>query len=205
MANGVKDVMGLDGVQCPPGQLFVEQSLISIVDLTKPLHVQRRFTVALCLEVAEHLDAECAEVLVKSLTGLADTIFFSAACPGQPGQHHVNCQWPIYWQNIFNSFGFTCEDQIRWDLWPNTEVEPWYRQNMFIAKRNPAEAGAEPRLASVVHPDLLRAVANQDVRESHLRELSQGGMRMRWYITVMLMAIWAKLRRLCSRIACCIG
>jgi hypothetical protein len=197
--NGVHDVLGLDGVRCPSSQLFVDPSLITIVDLTKPLSVNRRFTVALCLEVAEHLDAEYARQLVKSLTELADTCFFSAACPGQPGQHHINCRWPCYWQAFFNSFDFTCHDQIRWALWPISEIEPWYRQNIFIAKRNRAEAGNEPRLASVVHPDLVQAVANQQVREMHVHELSQGAMGVQWYLTITARAMLAKLGRRISR------
>lgn len=193
--HGIHDVVGIDGVACPDEELAVDRSLIRICDLTGPLRLGRRFDVALCLEVAEHLDECHAAGLIKSLTQLADVVVFSAACPNQPGQHHVNCQWPSYWQKIFNSYHYSCEDKIRWALWPIAEIEPWYRQNMFVARRDPVAAGTEPRLLNVVHPELALCLATREVRELQLREVSHGSLPVHWYLTVPVNALLAKLGR----------
>ena len=57
----------------------------------------RRFDLALCLDVTEHLPRECADPLVTLLTSLAPVVAFSAAIPVQDSYNHVNCQWPAYW------------------------------------------------------------------------------------------------------------
>jgi hypothetical protein len=35
---------------------------------------------------------------------------------------------------------------------------PWYRQNIFSATYVPTMAGQEPRIAPVIHPDMLRVM-----------------------------------------------
>jgi SAM-dependent methyltransferase len=111
---GVPDLHGIDGVDCSGDRSRVR---FSKLDLTKPFSLGRRYDVVLCLEVAEHLDETHAKVLIRSLVAHAPKIIFSAACPGQPGQHHVNCRWPDYWQSLFNDEGFACDDAIRWSIW----------------------------------------------------------------------------------------
>ena len=154
---GVGDVLGIDGVSIPDHQLFVPKGLIRQQDLTLAWNLGRVFDLALCLEVAEHLDAEWASMLIKNLTAHANMIVFSAACPGQPGYHHVNCQWPTYWQELFNREGYTCSDALRWQIWNDVRVEAWYRQNIFVAYRQPEVAGKEKRMVSVIHPEMLTA------------------------------------------------
>ena len=79
-------------------------------------NLEPKFDLALCLEVGEHLESRAAKVLVEALAAHADEIVFSAACPGQPGRHRVNCQWPGYWQGMFDESGFSCSDAIRWRI-----------------------------------------------------------------------------------------
>jgi len=195
---GVDDVAGLDGVDIPAGDLLVPAAAFRVVDLNDAWSLSRRFDVALCLEVAEHLEEAAATPLVESLTRHADVVVFSAACPGQPGQHHVNCQWPVYWQERFNACGFVCSDAIRWRLWNEAAVDVWYRQNLFVAERDGERAGREERLKSVVHPDFLPhlvfAGATSQVVE-RVRSLEEGAMPVAWYATSALKALTAKIRR----------
>jgi SAM-dependent methyltransferase len=149
---GVSDLHGVDGIDANSSANF------SKLDLTQPIRLGRRYDVVLCLEVGEHLDSAYSRVLIGSLVAHAPKIIFSAACPGQPGQHHVNCQWPDYWQSLFNREGFACYDTVRWSIWNDKLIEPWYRQNMFIATYAPSIAGNETRIAAVVHPDMLRVM-----------------------------------------------
>ncbi len=167
---GVPEVCGLDGIApvhgLPEPARFIQQ------DLSEEWSLGRRFDMVLCLEVAEHLDAPAAPNLVRSLCAHTDLIMFSAAIPGQSGQHHVNCQWPEYWQALFNIQGFCCSDDVRWKLWDRKEIEVWYRQNIFIAFRS-EKAGTEPRIRSVLHPELFKQMVNNVADEAYPEHLEQ--------------------------------
>jgi hypothetical protein len=152
---GIVDIQGIDGVDVCHSKLLTLHDKFQQKELTKPWDLKRKFDLAICLEVAEHLDPSCAELLLKNITMHSDLVLFSAACPSQNGQHHVNCQWPVYWQSIFNMLGYVCSDSIRWKIWEVSEIEPWYRQNIFMATRDSEKAGSECRIRSVIHPDML--------------------------------------------------
>lgn len=153
---GLRDIKGIDGVRSLPADLHVEADLIAISDLTKAVALGRRFDAILCLEVAEHLQESSAEVLIETLCAHGNLVFFSAAAPGQHGEHHVNCRWPTYWQALFNKFRFACRDEIRSVIWDDVMIEPWYRQNIFSAHFEPELAGSEPRIRHLIHPDMTQ-------------------------------------------------
>jgi SAM-dependent methyltransferase len=196
-AFGVEDVFGVDGVAMEADQLLIPTDVFRVVDLRAPWNLERKFDVALCLEVAEHLDARAGGLLVEMLTAHADEIVFSAACPGQPGQHHINCQWPVYWQEVFNRVGFTCSDAIRWKIWDDHTIDVWYRQNMFVATRD-ARAGREERLRAVIHPDFLPHLVFAEaasVATQRVKSVEDGAMPVAWYASSAVRALVAKLRR----------
>lgn len=97
---GVTDLLGLDGSWV--NKTLLEKNLeigkFQEVDLEIGFKVARRFDLAICLEVVEHLGENSAENFIESLTTASDCILFSAGIPGQFGQNHVNEQWPDYWQ-----------------------------------------------------------------------------------------------------------
>jgi len=197
-AQGITDFLGVDGVALDDRQLLIPSSQYQCHDLTKPLHLGRQFDLVLCLEVAEHLDPATAPCLVETLVNHSNQVFFSAASPGQPGQHHVNCQWPAYWQGLFNARGYLCEDAIRWQLWDDSRVEPWYRQNLFLARKDSKNAGQEPRLSPVIHPEMLphfEAARAEIASKQHQSNLEEGHLPATWYARLTLRAWRQKLRR----------
>ena len=139
---------------------------------------------------------------MDSLVRHTDVVLFSAACPGQFGQHHVNCQWPGYWQNLFNERGYACCDDIRWSIWSDERIEPWYRQNMFIARRDMALAGKEKRLESVIHPAIFQG-AHGVVYDACLRQIEGGSMRVQWYLGNMIGVLISRAKRLFNRTETC--
>jgi Methyltransferase domain len=165
---GLTDVWGIDGNV--PAQPLSPSVQFKSVNLTTAWNLGRRFDLAICLEVAEHLPEEFASHLVESLCSHADAVYFSAAIPGQPGQHHVNCQWPDYWQTLFNKFGYACSDEIRWKIWNDDQIEPWYRQNLFAAVKS-SSAGSEPRIRPVVHPVIHAALVTENRAQSPLQRI----------------------------------
>ncbi len=78
-------------------------------DLGKP-------DLAICTEVAEHLDEKHAAGLVALLCSAMCPIVFTAAPPGQDGHHHVNCQPMPYWQRLFNDRGVILDREATLEL-----------------------------------------------------------------------------------------
>jgi hypothetical protein len=101
-------------------------------DLSKPLDLGRRFDLVQSLEVAEHLPEASARDFVASLVRHADVVLFSAAVPGQGGEHHVNEQPPEYWRALFGEQGYDCFDFLRQRLRGRGDVKPWYRYNTLM-------------------------------------------------------------------------
>jgi SAM-dependent methyltransferase len=191
---GVRDVFGIDGVEVKSDDFAVEPSRRAIVNLTQAWRLERRFDVVLCLEVAEHLNEPHAPTLIDALVDHTDYVVFSAACPNQRGQHHVNCQWPEYWQSLFNQREFVCSDEVRWRIWDDERIEPWYRQNMFVATRDKSMAGLDPRIRPVLHPGVWSNAA---------KALEQGYLEWHWYVSCVPLAFSRKaLRRLKKMTGC---
>jgi SAM-dependent methyltransferase len=159
---GAEDILGIDGDGIDPRELLIPPERFLRRDLTRPVELDRTFDLAVSLEVAEHLPAECADSFVASLTRLAPVVLFSAAVPFQGGLHHLNEQWPEYWAERFRSHGFAAIDAIRPAVWQDDRVEWWYAQNILLFARDEAltsqpalrEAWERtgPRVLPLVHP-----------------------------------------------------
>lgn len=130
--QGVADILGVDGDYVAPSLLQIPQPLFISHDLRNLFSAPRQFDLALCLEVAEHLPAECADVLIDSLVRLAPVVAFSAAVPHQGGTDHRNEQWPEYWAAKFQARGFVSIDYLRPRIWNNDDVAWWFAQNMIL-------------------------------------------------------------------------
>ena len=83
--NGVTDIFGVDGDYVDRKVLLIPRERFRAADLSRPLNLDRRFDLAISVEVAEHSPAAAAETFVQSLTGLSDRSVFSAAIPLQGG------------------------------------------------------------------------------------------------------------------------
>jgi SAM-dependent methyltransferase len=179
---GVTDIIGMDGDYVDRKLLMVPTNLFVSADLTRPIEMSRKFDLAVCLEVAEHLHPSASQTLVKSLVDLAPAVLFSAAIPGQGGLNHVNEQWPPFWEKLFAGQGYELVDCIRWRVWDQPSVDFWYAQNSFLFVRqdqlvtNPRLSAEQARLKdmprSVVHPVLFQDVTNyKSLTPRHLIKL----------------------------------
>lgn len=169
---GATDVLGVDGAWVPTDALQIPPSRFRAVDLAAPLDLGRRFDLAFCLEVAEHLPSSAAPVLVRTLTSHAPLILFSAAIPFQGGEDHVNECWPSGWRSLFESQGFACLDVLRGAIWEDPSVETWFRQNLLLFVHS-AHIAAHPELAAagplpldIVHPAMFLEAAAESVRRA---------------------------------------
>lgn len=159
--SGVEDILGIDGSWVDQSHLAIPRQYFRSADISGPLRVERSFDLVVSLEVAEHLPGASAVSFVESLTGLGDVVLFSAAIPGQGGEHHVNEQWPSYWSRLFGDVGYVSIDCVRFEFWNNENIAAYYAQNMFLAVR--AERLQKyPDLSAwiVEHPDRYGTVSD---------------------------------------------
>lgn len=109
---------------------------IDTIDLEKEWKIKGNYRLGISLEVAEHLTEQAGARLIKNLCATCDVILFSAAIPGQGGVGHINEQWPLYWQEQFETCGMDFIDVIRPIIIGESSIPVWYRQNCIIFAKN---------------------------------------------------------------------
>ncbi len=129
---GIGDYLGIDSEHVSPSELKIPNEHFMVANLEEFIPPDRKFDLCLSLEVAEHLSSEVADNFIAGLVSLSDIVLFSAAIPGQTGQHHVNLQWPEYWAEKFRKHGYRCSDFIRPLIWKDENVNWWYKQNILL-------------------------------------------------------------------------
>lgn len=189
--NGISDLQGIDGIVLPEGKTHISPNRILHLDLSQPFDLKRRFDLAVCLEVAEHLPETSADGLVASIVKHADHVLFSAAIPGQGGQYHLNEQWPEYWQQKFEKHGFYFHDPIRPIIWKNEKIDSWYRQNIFIIDKN---KGQTVDMLSIVHPAVFRAILRN--HDEMLKSMLDGKQGIRMSSRIFIQSLIYKVRSL---------
>ena len=202
--EGVTDVLGLDGPWVNRNLLKenISENKFKAVNLENPISLDKKYDLAISLEVAEHLDEAKAPVMVDNLVHASDLIVFSAAIPYQGGQNHINEQWPAYWIKLFAQHGYTAHDILRSIFWDNDDIFFWYKQNMFVLVKEgtPAESivkkaskSLSNTIYSIVHPDLyltkvkeIADVQNQiAANEEELNKILSGRRGFRFYMRLI--------------------
>lgn len=152
---GATGLLGVDGAYIDSGQMLISSDCFKVMDLNHPSPIDRKFDLAMSLEVAEHLRPDSTEAYLGLLTSLSDQILFSAAIPGQEGDAHINARWPAFWIDEFKKKGFIALDFIRPQIWHNEAVALCYRQNIlfFVSEKiyNSSEVYQELPRANCLH------------------------------------------------------
>lgn len=180
-ATNLNDVLGIDGPWVNADKLVIPRSRFREHDFSKgfAVNVGRRFDLAMTLEVAEHIDPKNADTFVQLLTDLSDLVLFSAAIPGQGGIGHVNEQWPAYWAERFAKRGYVLNDGIRPQIWNDSKIPYWYRQNVFLFGK-PEKLQENGSALPLVHPELFQVRTQLyagDAARLLIRAISQGVKR----------------------------
>ena len=133
---GAGDVVGVDGDYVNRSALLIPHDRFVPADLTRPIRLNRTFDLVQSLEVAEHLPPHAASTFIDNLVAHGRIVLFSAAAPGQGGEHHVNERPYTSWRDLFQERHYTAIDMIRPVLARDPRVEPWYRYNSFVFVHN---------------------------------------------------------------------
>lgn len=185
---GALRILGIDGDWPSERQLLIPAACFRRLPLHQSIDTEEVFDLALCLEVAEHFPPDRADSLVADLCRLAPVVLFSAAIPYQGGLNHINEQWPAYWADRFERNGYRTIDVFRLQLWEDTEVTWWYKQNLLLFATE-ASLAANPKLAEaqkvtqspplrLIHPEKYLATA-RDAQPSVGKWLRRGPQAFR--------------------------
>ena len=66
--KGIKNIFGIDGPWVNKEKLHIPKEFFQHSDLEKPVNINKKFDLAISLEVAEHLSKNSAETFVNTLT-----------------------------------------------------------------------------------------------------------------------------------------
>jgi len=198
--NGISDVLGIDGGYVDKSLLKIDKDKFVDCDLEKFYDLDRKFDLAISFEVAEHLSIESADIFVKTLTNLSETVIFSAAITNQGGQNHINEQEPYYWIEKFEKEGYKLFDVLRPVFWDNQKVDSWYRQNMLLFTKNLVLNKKLDSLESfggkhLIHPILSLGKDNSlKYYKNQLERIEAGKKDFRFYWSLLVKALERKFR-----------
>jgi SAM-dependent methyltransferase len=165
---GVTRLVGIDGPWVTSADLMIDASCFRPTDFTKEAipDLERRFDLAICCEVLEHVSPEIARTMIDWLCRNSRAVLFSAAIPGQGGRNHINEDWMSNWVGLFSARNFDAYDIIRPRVWSDQDVADFYRQNCILAaeRGHPSFSGMTPvsgQGLDRVHPELFSRRMNK--------------------------------------------
>jgi len=168
---GISEIRGYDGVWAEKKLLIPRENFTSVEFDKEAINLERKYDLAISLEVAEHLPESSARNFIKTLTDSSDIVLFSAAIPFQGGTNHINERWQSYWRDIFDSYGFAGTDFPRKKIWNEPDVDICYRQNITLyVKKEKLETIAVTKeyfsdkgQMDCVHPELYIMVQKREL------------------------------------------
>jgi glycosyltransferase involved in cell wall biosynthesis/2-polyprenyl-3-methyl-5-hydroxy-6-metoxy-1,4-benzoquinol methylase len=101
-------VLGMDNSNAAR-EISAVPSHITIADLRKPLHIEEKFDLAICMEVVEHIEGEFEDQVFDNICNPADIVIFSGATLGQTGFGHINLRPKQYWLDKLRARGFVVD------------------------------------------------------------------------------------------------
>ncbi len=141
--SGISDVFGMEGSPFAFKHLLVPDHLVVRHDLRKPFQFDRRWDLALSLEVAEHIDDVDTDNYVRILCNASDVVVITAAPLGQGGTRHVNEHSRSWWTEKFSGAGYRYDAAatdkmilgIREAKAQQKFVASWFEPNIMVFRR----------------------------------------------------------------------
>lgn len=155
---GIEDICGLDSYSQIPESLKISSRYIINQNLNESFQLEKKYSLSICLELAEHLQPDSSSRFISDLCATSDFILFSAAPPGQGGVSHSNEKDLEYWRSEFLKHEFTAFDPIRPQIMNVKTIAPWYRYNtlLYIRKSAISVAPAELKITQVSEREKIK-------------------------------------------------
>ena len=134
---GMRDLfsLGIDGDWQVPKE---PEAKILIHDFTTgPAPLDREFDLGWSVEFLEHVDEQYQDNYMQAFAR-CKYVICTAAGPGAPGHHHVNCQPAEYWHDVFDKYGFEYDHETTLDIRmkkSNMQKPFMQRTGMFFVRR----------------------------------------------------------------------
>ena len=102
------EVLGVDGCAQAIRDSVIPEHVVQHDLCDGPFVAPRAFDLVWSCEFLEHVDADFIGATVATFACAKKLAMVTHAVPGQPGHHHVNCQWSNYWIDLFDQVGLSC-------------------------------------------------------------------------------------------------
>ena len=147
------DYHGVDGGYVDPAMLEIPPERFTAASLDAGFDLGRTFDLVQSLEVAEHLEPSSSQTFVSGLARHSSRfVLFSAAPPGQGGEHHINERPYEYWRDLLAREGFEVFDLLRKQIIAEKRISYWYRYNTFLYVRRGRIDGLSPEVRAAAVP-----------------------------------------------------
>jgi SAM-dependent methyltransferase len=164
---GVVDLHGVDGTYINRRALEVPPGMFTAVDLSDSFDLGRQFDLVQSLEVGEHIKKSASETFVENIARHARAyVLFSAAPPGQGGEHHINEQPYEFWRAKFEARGFVTVDAVRPSIVRDKRISYWYRYNsvLFVRRERFPDAHDDMRATLLMSHDPIKDLSSLPFR-----------------------------------------
>lgn len=123
---------GFDGNLFTP---YLTNNTCSVLDLSQPINLNKKYDCVLSLEVGEHIpqlyEAIFIDNIIKHTNGL---VIISWAIPDQGGYGHVNCQSNEYIKKIFLDYGFENKQFIE-NILRLISFNSWFKNTIMVFQK----------------------------------------------------------------------
>jgi len=99
------DVLGLDGSIAIQDRLKIKRENFALFDLRDEYNPERRYDLALVLEVGEHVEKDFDDIFIDNICKTSDKVLWTADVRG-PFFYHPNPQKTKYWIEKFKKRGY---------------------------------------------------------------------------------------------------
>ena len=155
-----KKIIGVDKYYNFESSFDCTQYLMDLNDVDLGLiNENKKFDLAVCSEVGEHINPKDSSGLIKTLTNCSDFVIFGSATLRQSGDLHINTRNHEFWVNEFNSLDYVPMDIFRPKFW-YTSLVPSIIQNTYLFVKKGKEQNFKNHLIplfNIIHPKVVNA------------------------------------------------
>jgi hypothetical protein len=110
---------------------------IKKLDLSAPANLKKSADISISLEVGEHIPVEFEQVFIDNICkNTKNTVIFSWAVEGQPGDGHVNCRNNDYIISEMAKRGFVFDPSIL-EIRKSFDINHWFYNTTMLFHKEP--------------------------------------------------------------------
>ncbi|MDD3987705.1 MAG: methyltransferase domain-containing protein [Candidatus Omnitrophica bacterium] len=132
------EILGIDGSKANFRHRKINRNNFLLFDIRKAYKSKKKYDLCFCLEVAEHIEEEYSDVLIKSLASSSPLIVFTAEPAAATGVRHINLKPYQWWISKFERESFVFDraltERLRQEMLKVEGIQDWYVRNLLVFK-----------------------------------------------------------------------